>query len=186
MNTMGCRVNQDNNNHLEPPENAHFTPSDSWLQKPNAKSNTSQKQNANTEEKIADIIVLGPSSCPKIEGPKTEKPEEMSASQSPTHKSSNKKQIEDIAATDQTIEKPDQTHVSNSPIQELLATPEPCSHNGSHNINEKLPSQLEAQNPKEKVNVVAEVQADESTNKEQSVKREHKRKQVLPLSSLFK
>ncbi|KAI3794320.1 hypothetical protein L1987_36949 [Smallanthus sonchifolius] len=211
MNTMGCRVNQDNNNHLEPPENAHFTPSDSWLQKPNAKSNTSQKQNANTEEKNEDIEVFSPS-CPKIKGPTMEKPEEMSASQLPTQKSSNskkqklntrssnskkqklnakssnskkqnaaaEKQIEDIAATDQTIEEPDETRVSNSPIQELLATPEPCSHNG------KLPSQLKAQNPKEKVNVVAEVQADQSTNKEQSVKREHKRKQVLPLSSLFK
>ncbi|KAD7479131.1 hypothetical protein E3N88_02267 [Mikania micrantha] len=128
MSTMGCRDNLENNNHLGP--------SDSFLQKPNAKSSTSQKQNADTEER-SEVI------------------------------------------EDHTIDKLEEICVSNLPIQE------PCLHNGNLNRNKKLPS-LEAQKPKETVNVVAEVHVDQSTTKEQGVNRVCKRSQVLPLSSLFK
>ncbi|KAL8246845.1 hypothetical protein R6Q59_008061 [Mikania micrantha] len=190
MSTMGCRDNLENNNHLGP--------SDSFLQKPNAKSSTSQKQNADTEERSEVIEVLG-TFCPKIEGPTMERLVEMSASISPTQKSSNskkqkvnakssnskkhnavtKKKMKDNAATDHTIDKLEEICVSNLPIQE------PCLHNGNLNRNKKLPS-LEAQKPKETVNVVAEVHVDQSTTKEQGVNRVCKRSQVLPLSSLFK
>ncbi|KAI3704478.1 hypothetical protein L1987_74699 [Smallanthus sonchifolius] len=174
INTMGCGID----NHPAPPENMHVTPSDSSLQKLNAKSSSTKKPK---------IEVLG-ASCPKIEGPAMEKTEEISASQPPPQKlSDGRKQnaatenpIEDIAATDHAIEKPEEICVSNSLIQELIATLETIIE------DEDLPSQLEGQNPKEKVNVVAEVQVDQSTAKEQSVDKKYKRKQVLPLSSLFK
>ncbi|KAK1410517.1 hypothetical protein QVD17_37054 [Tagetes erecta] len=234
MNTMGYTFKQDNNNHLGPSQNVHFTPSDSWLQKPNAKSSTkfeglttekleeinasqpltqksnrgkkqklnkkssnNKKQNAATEKKIKDIAATGLT---------TEKLEEINASQPLTQKSNrgkkqklnkkssnNKKQnaatekkIKDIAATDHAIEKPDKTCVPSSLIEELITESEPCFDNGNHKRNEKLPSQSKSQNANEKVNVVEEVQVDQKTTKEQSVNRERKRKQALPLSSLFK
>lgn len=40
MSTMGYTFNQDNKDRLVPPQNVHFKPSDSWLQKLNAKSST--------------------------------------------------------------------------------------------------------------------------------------------------
>ncbi|KAI3808356.1 hypothetical protein L1987_24305 [Smallanthus sonchifolius] len=177
INTMGCGID----NHPAPPENMHVTPSDSSLQKLNAKSSSTKKPK---------IEVRVASSCPKIEGPTMEKPEEISASQQPPQKlSDGKKQnaatekpSEDIAATFSPItqSRNQKRCVSNSPIQELIATLETIIE------DEDLPSQSEAQNPKEKVNVVAEVQVDHSTTKEQSVDKKYKRKQVLPLSSLFK
>ncbi|XP_076889525.1 uncharacterized protein LOC143540307 [Bidens hawaiensis] len=183
MKTMGCKVDQDDNNHLGPPEN---------MKKPNAKSSTGQKQNADTEEKSEDI-----------EGPTMEKPVEISASKSSTKKSSNhkkqksnakssnskkqngatKKEINDVAATDHTIEKPVEMRESDSPTPELMATLESCLYNGNDNRNGKLPSQSEALSTKEKFNVVAEVEADQSTTKEESVSRKRK---LLQLSSLFK
>lgn len=81
---------------------------------------------------------------------------------------------------DHAIDKPEEVCASKSPMQELIATLETIVE------NEDLPSQLEGQNCEEKVNVVAEVQVDQSRTKEQSVDKKYKRKQVLPLSSLFK
>ncbi|KAM0003919.1 putative polynucleotide adenylyltransferase [Helianthus debilis subsp. tardiflorus] len=186
MNTMGCTVNLDN--HLVPPESVHFTPSDSCLRKANAKSSTSQKQNAYTEEKVEDIEILGTSGL-KTEGPTSNSKKKKLNTKSSNSKKKNAaidKEIKDIAATDHSIGKPEEMRVSDSPTQELMTTPEPCLHNGNHNRNEKLPSQLEAQNANEKVNVVEEVEVDQSTTKEQSVNRKEKWKHVLPLSSLFK
>lgn len=87
---------------------------------------------------------------------------------------------------DHTIEKPEKTCLPGSLIEELISEWEPCFHNENHKRNEKLPSQSKPQNANEKVNIVAEVQVDQSTTKEQNVSKKHKRKQVLPLSSLFK
>lgn len=78
------------------------------------------------------------------------------------------------------MKKPTVTSLSQSTIQELICTLEDITE------SEKLSSQLEAQTPKEKVDVVAEVQVTQPTTKEQSVNGKHKSKQVLPLSSLFK
>ncbi|KAK9071478.1 hypothetical protein SSX86_010047 [Deinandra increscens subsp. villosa] len=226
INTMGCGID----NHSAPPEIIHAMPSDSWLQKLKAKSSSSKRQNTDTEKTIEvlstslcprmegptmekpeeisasqsppqklskskkqnaptekTIEVLGTSSCPKIEVPTMEEPEDISSSQSPPHKLSNSKKqnaptekpIKDIAAKDQAIKKPEEICVSKSPIQELIATMETIIE------NEDISSHLEGQNPKEKVNVVAEVQLDQSTAKEESVDSKCKRKQVLPLSSFF-
>lgn len=81
---------------------------------------------------------------------------------------------------DHTIEKPEETSISQSPMQDLIHTVETITG------NEKLPSQLEAQKSKGNPDVDAEVQVDQQTTKQQSVNQEHKRKRVLSLSSLFK
>ncbi|KAK1440520.1 hypothetical protein QVD17_06348 [Tagetes erecta] len=185
LNTMGCGID----NHPTPPENVHVTLSDSSLQKLKAKSSTSKKQDLATEKKIK---VHNRSSCSTVEnlqGLTMEKIEEISESQPPPQKlrsvkkqnAPTEKPIKDIEATDHTIiDKPEDICVAKSPMRELIVTLETIVE------NEDLPSQLEGQTPKEKVNVVAEVQVDQSTTKEQSVVKKCKRKQVLPLSSLFK
>ncbi|XP_024983324.1 uncharacterized protein LOC112519415 [Cynara cardunculus var. scolymus] len=176
LNTMGCKVDQDDDDDNHPSssraERGHFSPSDSRLHQPNiynpkkqqpiAKLSGNKKQNSATEKKSEDgsfleleqqkevvskqhIGALSNYSCPKMEDYATEKPQEMSVSQSPT--------------------------------QKLV-----CKL-GTATENEKFPSELEAQNPKEKLNIDAVVQVDNLITKEQSVDR---RKQARPLSSLFK
>nr|GEW46045.1 polynucleotide adenylyltransferase family protein [Tanacetum cinerariifolium] len=81
---------------------------------------------------------------------------------------------------DHTIEKPEETSMSQSPMQDLIHTVETITG------NEKLPSQLEAKVSKESRDVDADMQVDQSTTKNQSVNKEPKRKRLLTLSSLFK
>lgn len=78
------------------------------------------------------------------------------------------------------MEKTKETSVSQLPMQELICTLETITE------NEKLPSQLEAQNSKERLNVDAEVQVDQSTTKEQNTNKKNTGEQVVRLSSLFK
>nr|XP_043631095.1 uncharacterized protein LOC122602557 isoform X2 [Erigeron canadensis] len=259
LNTMGCEVEHDNHNHPALPEFSHVTPSDSRLQQPNAynpkseklnpKSNSGKEQNLalkkrmeliedgylieqeQWEEDISTkhVEALVTPSCLNTEDNDMEKPEEISASQSPTQKSINSKKqklsenlsssnkqnaaiqkkinyIEDERLPEQeqwkevsselhvevlntsscpnvehpAMEKSEEMSVSQSPMHELIYTLEAITE------NEKLPSQLEAQNSEEKLTVDAEAQVDQSTTIERSVNTKHKRKKVLPLSSLFK
>ncbi|KAI3747674.1 hypothetical protein L6452_10252 [Arctium lappa] len=180
LNTMGCRVDQDDDdNHHSPShaERGHFLPSDSRLHQPNtynpkkqqpiAKISNNKKQNSATEKKMKDgsfleqeqqkevvskhyIEALYDYSCPKMEDCATEKLQETKASQSPTR----------------------------MPVCKLETTTE----------NEKFPFELEDQNPKdqnpkERLDVDAKVQVDHLITKKQS---SDIKKQARPLSSLFK
>ncbi|GJS19665.1 polynucleotide adenylyltransferase family protein [Tanacetum coccineum] len=208
LNTLGCGIDEGNDNHPAslPLFDLNYQQSNSHSpkkQKLNPKSSISKNQNAATELKIEDIKevvykqhveVHDASSRLEMEDRAMEKQEEVSALQSPTQKSNNGKKLElntesgnsmkqNAAAErfeDHTIEKPEETSMSQSPMQDLIHTVETITG------NEKLPSQLEAQKSKVSRDVDAEVQVDQSTTKNQSVNKEPKRKRLLTLSSLFK
>lgn len=175
LNTMGCRVDQDDDddNHPSPSraERGHFLPSDSRLHQPNtynpkkqqpvAKLSANKKQNSATEKKSEDGSFL-----------EQEQQKEVVSTQQQQHIEAlcnySCPKMEDCAT-----EKPRETRVSQSPTQKLICKLETPTEN----------EKLEAQNPKDRLDVDAKVQVDHLITKEQSSDR---RKQVRPLSSLFK
>ncbi|XP_071707087.1 uncharacterized protein [Rutidosis leptorrhynchoides] len=209
LNTMGCVTDHKDSNNNNP-KSTHVMPSDLQLLQPNSHNNKKQKlhfssninkQIIDTQKKIEDnlpappfvteTLPLMPSDSTPISDFKLQHNVHSPNKQKLNKKSSYLSEgfVHDIESLgnsscpkieDCDMEKTKEASVFRSPMQELISTMETITE------TEILPSQLESQQSTEGLDVDTEVRVDQSTINAQNGNKKKTRKQVLPLSSLFK